>query len=380
MASNVPGVVERKKGSGVWWIRWTDFRKKRRWERVGRRSDAITLLEKRRSDSLLRKKLPELYRGATTFGALIDHAIRHSKDSNGKETTAELELKYENYIRPAFGLRPAATISTADISNWLLEQGEEREWSSGTRNRYAAAFSLAFRLGVDEGKIEINPCRKLKRKKESTGRTRFLTAGEEQAIRDVILKRCPRNLPAFIVSIHTGLRASEQWRLVWADVDFDHRILTARATKNGDPERHIPLNDVALAALKEQAAAYPRKRRQHDRVFLNSDGNPMQTHRDWFDPVIQESDLSDCTWHVNRHTFASRLVMAGVNLKAVQVLMGHKTISMTMRYAHLAPDHLTAAVATLVPSGSSDSSSEVVTKSVTGRSRGQRRKTIHAVS
>jgi site-specific recombinase XerD len=343
--SGVAGVIERVKGSGVWWIRYRDHLGRRHLEKVGRRSDAITLIGKRRADAHLRKKLPEKFRGGMTFGELIDDALRHSRESNVERSTAELELKF-NIIRPDLGNRAASSITTQDISIWLLYQSGTRKWSPATRNRYAAAFSLAFRIAVENDKLEINPCARLKRKKESSGRTRFLAPSEEMKIRAAIKTRCPRNLPAFLVSIHTGLRASEQWRLRWRDINFHQRILTARSTKNGYPERHIPLNEVAVAALK-QASTYSEHRTANASVFLNSDGNPMRTHRDWFEPVVKDAGIDAYTWHCNRHTFASRLVMAGVNLKAVQTLMGHKTIAMTMRYSHLAPEHLTAAVATL---------------------------------
>jgi integrase len=346
MASNETGVIERVKGTGIWWIRYRDHLGKRHLEKVGRRADAITLIGKRRADAHLRKKLPEKFRGGVLFRELIADALGHSRESNGERSTEELRLKYDR-IALTFGERVASSITFQDLSGWLLKEGEQREWSGATRNRYASAFSLAFRIGIENGKVEVNPASRLKRRKESSGRTRFLTASEEQLVRKIITRRCPRNLPAFTISLHSGLRPSEQWRLEWRDIDFEQRILTARATKNGDPERHIPLNDVAVAALKEQASAYPVPRVARARVFLNSDNRPMKKHRDWFDPIIEESGLDAYTWYVHRHTFASRLVISGVNLKAVQTLMGHKTISQTMRYAHLAPDHLTAAVATL---------------------------------
>jgi integrase len=356
--SGVEGVFERVEGSGIWWIRYRDHLSRRHLEKVGRRSDAITLIGKRRADAHLRKKLPEAFRGGITFGELVKDALRYSRESNGERSTAELSLKFDRML-PVFGARAASSMTVQDLSNWLLEQSEEHEWSGATRNRYASAFSLVFRIGIENEKIEVNPASKLKRRKESSGRTRFLTIAEERKVRDVITRRCPRNLPAFVISLHTGLRAGEQWRLLWRDIDFDRRILTARATKNGDPERHVPLNDVALAALKEIAAALPNRRAGGHHVFLNSDGNPMRTHRDWFDPIIEESGLDSYSWHIHRHSFASRLVMAGVNLKAVQTLMGHKTVAMTMRYAHLAPDHLTTAVASLA---SGDWATQRVTK------------------
>ena len=84
----------------------------------------------------------------------------------------------------------------------------------------------------------------------------------------------------------------------------------------------------------------------------NSKGEKLRGPRDWFEPAIKQAKIPDYTWHCNRHTFASRLVMAGVDLRTVAQLMGHRTIQMTMRYAHLAPDHQQSAVERLVKTGS----------------------------
>jgi hypothetical protein len=190
--SGVAGVIERAKGSGIWWIRYRDHLGKRRLEKVGRRGDAITLIGKRRADAQLRKKLPEKFRGGVTFAELVSDALRYSRESNGERSTAELSLKFDRML-PVFGTRPASSITVQELSNWLLEQSEEHEWSGATRNRYASAFSLVFRIGIENDKIEINPASKLKRRKESSGRTRFLTLTEEEKVRDVITRRCPRN-------------------------------------------------------------------------------------------------------------------------------------------------------------------------------------------
>lgn len=85
-------------------------------------------------------------------------------------------------------------------------------------------------------------------------------------------------------------------------------------------------------------------------VFLNKNGEKLRGPRDWFEPTVEAAGVKEYAWHCNRHTFASRLVMAGVDLRTVAQLMGHKTIQMTMRYAHLAPDHKQNAVERLVKS------------------------------
>ena len=77
----------------------------------------------------------------------------------------------------------------------------------------------------------------------------------------------------------------------------------------------------------------------------------MTSHREWFDPAVAVAKVSDYTWHKNRHTFPSRLAMAGVDIRIIAQLMGHGTIQMSMRYAHLSPDHNQSAVDRLVDFG-----------------------------
>jgi integrase len=100
------------------------------------------------------------------------------------------------------------------------------------------------------------------------------------------------------------------------------------------------LNDAAIVALRS-VEAY---KNGSPYVFLASDGTRLCSPRFWFSAAVEAAGLKDFTWHCLRHTFASRLVMAGVDLRTVQELMGHKTIQMTVRYAHLAPQHRLAAV------------------------------------
>ena len=158
-------------------------------------------------------------------------------------------------------------------------------------------------------------------------------------MRKVLLERWIKGLPQLDLALHTGLRLGEQYGLTWDCVDFERRMLTIPLSKNGEL-RHAPLNDEALAALhtiRKYSTDQPY-------LFLNRYGHRLVSPREWFDPAVKAAGLKDFTWHCLRHTFASRLVMAGVDLRTVQELVGHKTIQMTVRYAHLAPKHQLAAV------------------------------------
>ena len=341
-AEKVRGVYEKIPGSGIWWCRYADAKGKIHREKVGRWSDAVDLYSKRRTESLQRKKLPERFRvRGITFRTLCDDALEHSRESNGERSTAELKLKIDTLL-PVFGDLAAEHITKQDIIRWLATEGEERDWKPATRNRWQAAFSLIFRVGLDNEKITVNPAARIKRRTENNGRIRYLTPAEETTLRAAIVK--PHQLAAFDISLHTGMRRSEQFGLTWSQVDLDRRMVFLPKTKSGKP-RHIPLNAVAVAAferlkVKGQVKTSP--------VFPNSDGEPVSGPRGWFEDAVTRAKLPDYTWHCNRHTFISRLVMAGVDIRTVAELAGHATIQMTMRYAHLAPSHTASAVDRLV--------------------------------
>jgi integrase len=335
----IRGVYERDKGSRVWWIRWTDAAGTKRREKVGQKSHAKTLLDKRKTEKLQRTKLPELSGTSLLFSELLEDALEHSKAENGERSTHELKLKIER-LKPDWGGRKVQDITKQEIQRWLSTEKEKRDWTDATTNRWQACFSLVFRVAVDNGKIALNPASRIRRKTEDNQSVRFLTRDEESAITKVLAERHPSYLPAFLISLHTGMRASEQWRLHWSDINFDGKILSVRKLANTKSGRHIPLNRVALAALK----TLYKVSGPSGPVFLNSKQTPMLAHREWFDPAVAEAGVKDYTWHKNRHTFASRLAMAGVDIRTIAQLMGHSTIQMSMRYAHLSPDHNQSAV------------------------------------
>lgn len=343
------GIFERVKGSGIWWIRWTDTDGRKRREKVGTRSNAEKLLAKRHTQKLERAKLPENLRAkAVTFRELCEDALAHSRAENTEKQTYELELRI-NQLLPVFGSRAADSIRKNEILTWLTEQAAERKWAASSRNRWQATFSLVFRVGIDNEKIERNPAARIRRKTEGGGRVRFLSEDEELRLRKAIQKRFPEFLPHLLLSVHTGMRMSEQYGLNWNQIDFGRRQIHLPRTKNGDP-RTIPLNSVALRALNELKG--PGKPRGTDPVFPSvRSGEALQGSRGWFPTALDAAKIDGYSWHCNRHTFASRLVMAGVDLRTVAELLGHRTLQMVMRYSHLAPEHQASAVERLVRAG-----------------------------
>jgi site-specific recombinase XerD len=141
------------------------------------------------------------------------------------------------------------------------------------------------------------------------------------------------------LALNTGLRLSEMYGLTWENVSMSRRVLTIPRSKNGET-RHVPLNTTAVSVLLELL----KRGDGTGRVIRNAEGLPLSDPRHWFEPSLRAAKIRNFSWHCLRHTFASRLVMAGVDLRTVQELLGHKSIAMTVRYSHLAPAHTLAAV------------------------------------
>ena len=346
------GLFEKVPGSNVWWIQYFDADGRRRREKAGRRSDAIDLLAKRRGERLQGIKLPEKIRARRVqFSELIEDCEAYVKEHNAAS-------KYDVYrlgrLKEQFGNRPAE-IPIEDLRKWMGEQ----EWKAATANRYKSLLSLIYRLGIENKKTKENPAKLLKHKREDNGRIRFLNQfkptdtelaylkkckDEESRLRTVIVKHHAVHLPEFDIALHTGMRPSEQYGLTWDRVDLVRNFITLLKTKTGKA-RHIPLNSVAVAAFKLLQKRAPKGTA---RVFLNVHKEPLTEYKHWFEPAVTKAGLEDFTWYCLRHTFASRLAMAGVDLRTIADLMGHQTIQMTMRYAHLAPAHQRSAVEQLV--------------------------------
>jgi site-specific recombinase XerD len=336
------GVFEKKPGSGIWWIQYFDAEGHRHRERVGRKSSAITLYQKRRTEVVEGKKLPILRNVVViTFDEIAKDALEYSRSH---KISFEDDEDRMNYVLEEFGGRPVDSIRPNEIERWLSRMtrqvGKERvPLKPATLNRYRALLSLVFRIAVQNGKAHSNPARLVRPRRENNAVIRYLLPEEERRLRAVALDDCPHHLPELDLALNTGMRQGEQYNLTWEHIDFERRLITIPRSKHGDP-RYIELNDTAIAALRtaqSQANDSPH-------VFLNCYGQKLSKPREWFEAAVKKAGIQRFTWHCLRHTFASRLVMAGVDLRTVQELMGHKTIQMTCRYAHLAPKHRLAAV------------------------------------
>ncbi len=341
------GVFEKVPGSGIWWIRYADASGRLRREKAGTRGMAVMLYRKRKMQALQGKKLPEtIRRKAVLFRDLVEDAVTYAREHH--QTNRERDYRADLLVE-LLGERPADSITPQEIDRQLSKVAREREWKPASYNRFKAFVSLAYRLGIENDKVSVNPARLVRRRREDNARIRWLSAQEESRLRAVIQADYPGELPAFDLALHTGMRRSEQYRLTWECVDLERRQITIPRSKHGGI-RYIPLDNTAVEALLRLRAR--GKGTGPVMVLAESGhgyevGHALSTPKEWFKAAVTKAGIADFTWHCLRHTFASRLVMAGIDLRKVQELMGHKTIAMTCRYAHLAPQCLQDAVSKL---------------------------------
>ncbi len=244
-----------------------------------------------------------------------------------------------------FAGRTLDRITPTDVEAYKAARASEKHGkgtvSTKTVDNDLARLKRMFSLCVTWGLCEKNPVKPVKFFKPESRRDRFLSPDEEQALLD---KASPALKTAIIFSIDIGMRLGEMLSLSWAQVDLRRGEVTVTAEKaKGKRSRRIPLNAKARAALE----TLPRSLDPNALVFRHFDGRYSSPLHDPWERALKESGLSGVCWHTLRHTFASRLVMAGADLVTVQKLLGHTTLAMVLKYAHLAESHPRNAVTLL---------------------------------
>jgi len=216
--------------------------------------------------------------------------------------------------------------------------------SNRTINIELTGFRFIFNLAVRWGYAQENPTKNVSfLKEDNSKKPRFLSMEESK----MLLDKCGEELyPIFYTFLNTGIRKSELEHLEWSDIDFERRKIKIRIKDNWRPkttEREIPINEGLIKFLAE----YKEKTQKGSLVFHKPNGEPIEPNslRKKLITITKRCGFPDVTkLHSLRHTFASHLVMNGVDLPTVKKLMGHSDIDTTMIYSHLADEHVDKAV------------------------------------
>lgn len=239
---------------------------------------------------------------------------------------------YLKNLIPYFGEKYLYEITPVMIEKYKIMRNEKV--SVASVNRELACLKCMFNKAIDWDVIGTNPVVKVKFFKENNARLRFLEKDEISKL----LSNCSPELQAIVqLALNTGMRKSEIQNLKWSNVNLDQGFIVLETTKNGE-KRVVQINRIV-----KQVLGSIQKQKDSVYVFSGKDGQPYNFRKS-FETALKKSGIRNFRFHDLRHTFASHLVMAGVDLNTVRELLGHKSLNMTLRYSHLSPDHKTRAV------------------------------------
>jgi len=269
-----------------------------------------------------------------TLADLTDRYLREVLPRKSRSSIYMQTLQL-NWWKAQLGQRALADITPALLAEYRekLAQGEKQPRSNATVVRYMAALSHAFTIAVREWEwLEDSPMRKVSKPKEPRGRVRFLSDEERTRLLDACqVSHNPFLYTVVVLALATGARKGELLSLRWPDVDLKRGTLTFHQTKNGE-RRAVPLTGQALTLMQQHAKV---RRLNTQLVFPDATGTKPLSLRDAFEGAVVRAGISDFHFHDLRHTFASYLAMNGASLLEIAEALGHKTLAMVKRYAHL---------------------------------------------
>lgn len=337
-----------------WRIRWND--------QHGKRHSAVfddyktAVLEERKRTL----EVEEIKRGLRqpappdkTFDELCDYWIE--KRAIRKRSKKDDESIIKKHLRPAFGKKKLKDIGVEDVDDYINDRDH---LSEKTISNHITLLGTMLRMATTFKQPWLNVVPKFNKPKVTLFSRDYRWLRNDEEIKRLLVAARDDGENVFVLystAIYTGMREGELAAVEWSDIDFERRIITVQRSFDGptksDKVRYVPILDPLLPVLKAWKLRHPGRL-----VFTNRDGKMLQKSGRIFQEVLHRTlaaaefpqiklrgkDRSYIRFHDLRHTFASTWVMKGGDLFKLQKILGHQSVQMTMRYAHLAPDAYSA--------------------------------------
>jgi integrase len=268
---------------------------------------------------------------SVTFRQLALESLEH-KRLRIRPRSYDTDRRRLDAVLQRIGAIPVAEITPQLLANLFLDLGSNGALpgqprggglTGSTLNRYRSLISSIFTWAIQVGRLEVKPLGAVKRYPESASRVRYLLDDEEKRLREVIRRDCPAREAELDLALYTGVRKGEQLTMKWADVDLANGTARVRG-KSG--VRPVHLNESAKRALVRL------KRQAKSRCVFVSPDTTSELQKEWprwFLKCTREAGIENFHFHDLRHTFASRLAMAGTDLLSIARLLGHSKITQT---------------------------------------------------
>lgn len=326
-------------------------------------AEVRTLLLQRKAERLEADRPSFVYRG--TLADWMEHWMENELLGSVKESSWQT---YRNlltrHLLPRLG-GYVLTQLTPKVVHEFVKELESSGLAESTIRGVYRLLSSAMRYALDEGVIRKNPCRRIHIQHREHGEQRVLNRLEQEKLRQAA--DGSRDLPA-LLSLYTGMRLGEICALKWMDIDWERGTITVRRTVQriagkgaesssrrtllmiGTPKSHrscriIPVPEFILALLREKLQSCREAEYVFGKASAAADPRTIQRR---FSRLAKKLELSGAHFHTLRHTFATRLLELGVDVKTVSALLGHSSARTTLDfYAHSLNEQQRAAVALL---------------------------------
>ncbi len=297
----------------------------------------------------------------TTQHLLTEWLEVYQKEHIKTRTYSRYQGLITMHIVPMLGNRSISELGRRDIQEFLAQQRKDGNMRNGDKlsatstNMMLSVLNLAFEYARDMEYIEENPCIRVRRTKAEARKVEAFMVEEQRAIEQEITKSNDRRLHGILMCLYTGLRIGELLGLTWDDIDFDRGLMQITKTvyrekdengmwqlcvdtpKTRSSDRIIPLPEYIAKMLlqdKESAATpYVVENKKGERMSIRS-------YQYMFEKTLERAGVRKLNFHALRHTFATRAIECGMDIKTVADIMGHQNASITLnRYAHCMLDH-----------------------------------------
>ncbi len=335
-----------------YYITYKNLLRKSTIEKIGWQSEGISAIYafKIRSERVRKIRLgdevitiQQRRKSSISFADFVERQyLPHCKINKKEHSYIQEKQLLTNWINPVIGNKSLQAITVLDIEsikNKMLSIGR----SPRTVEYTLAIVRQVFNAAIDWNNFKgENPVKKINIPKEDNRRVRFLSKDEVILLLSECKKKSGKMYEVVLLSVSTGLRAGEIANLKWQDIDLENKMIAVKDTKN-NMNRIAYMTEKIYAIFKDKKACSP-----DDYIFTDMTGKkPKNIARTIsFRKITKQLGFNDgitdrrnkVVFHTLRHTFASWLAISGVPIYTIKELMGHKTIAMTERYAHLIPD------------------------------------------
>lgn len=310
------------KENGSWFVRYRDLEGKQREKKAGAtKALALELERKILAERDLKKRFGYTTLKEITFSDWLDQYLERIK-INLKFNSSRNKILFFNRLKSFCGEKLLSQLTEKDFLDFF-----KTNCRNGLKSKGIETYKKHIHSCLKEAKeanynvaniiIKINYKQKI--------RVRYLTEEEIQ----LLLSNCSTSQQKLllVMALNTGMRKNEMLNLLWKDIDLTTRLIHIEESKS-DERRSVPINNVLLSALNSAE-------KKSEKVFFDS---TLQTWVAKFQVYLKKCGIKNFRFHDLRHTFASWLAIKGVSLYTIKELLGHKSIEMTQRYAHLSPD------------------------------------------